>query len=178
MVFLRYVLFLVLLTGCMRNVQTEKRFSQRDEDQASSCFSPDETCDSLLVEFIRSAKKSVDVAVFDVTHPQIVHELLVAARRIPVRIVVDRRQARGKHSLVSTFVKAGANVRAGVQRGIMHHKFIIVDGEKLETGSFNFTVGASQRNQENQVYLNREDLVRRYQERFEKIWKESRDLRS
>ncbi len=137
------------------------------------CFSPDEDCDIKFVKFIQSAKKSLDIAVYDVTHPKIVHEILVAAKRMPVRVLVDRRQSKGEHSLVSTLIKGGADVRLGVQRGIMHHKFTIVDGTRLETGSFNYTVGASAKNQENQIYLSDPAVVARYRTRFDQRWKDS-----
>ena len=141
------------------------------------CFSPDEACDQKLAAFIQSAKKSVDVAVFDINLDQVVHQLLVQSKKIPVRILVDRRQARSKHSLVPLLIKGGAQVRLGYQRGIMHHKFVIVDSQRLMTGSFNFTNGAAFKNQENQVYLENPALLRRYQEQFQKSWKESKHPR-
>ncbi|MGZ3775108.1 MAG: phospholipase D-like domain-containing protein [Pseudobdellovibrionaceae bacterium] len=137
------------------------------------CFSPDEHCDVKLYKFIQSAKTSIDVAIFDVTLDKFVHELLVAAQKIPVRIIVDKRQAEGKRSLVSTLIKAGANVRYGKQRGIMHDKFTILDGKMLETGSFNYTNHASAANQENQIYLSTPSVVERYKVRFERMWKEA-----
>lgn len=141
-----------------------------------SCFSPDGGCDEELVSLIRKSKKRLDIAVFDVTHPQIVHEILLASKRSQVRILVDRRQSKGKHSLVSTLIRAGLPVRSGKQRGIMHHKFVIVDGEELETGSFNFSVGATKKNQENQVYLRDPQVVKRFESQFEKMWSEARVL--
>ena len=139
------------------------------------CFSPDEACDQKLATFIRSAKKSIDVAVFDINLDQVVHQLLVQSKKIPVRILVDRRQARGKHSLVPLLIKGGAQVRLGYQRGIMHHKFVLIDGNRLMTGSFNFTNGAAFKNQENQVYLDDSILVARFNERFKKSWRESKN---
>src|SRR3954469_19205404 len=65
------------------------------------CFSPDEPCDLKLIKFVQSAEKSIDVAIFDITLDKLVHEILVASRKIPVRIVIDRRQSKGAHSLVS-----------------------------------------------------------------------------
>ena len=138
----------------------------------SVCFSPDGNCDEKLWTFLQSAKKSLDVAVFDLTHEKIVHEILVASRRVPVRVVVDRRQSKGPHSLVSTLVKAKVPVRFGRQRGVMHHKFAIVDGTALETGSFNFTDSASRRNRENQLYVAEPAIVGAYQKEFERLWEE------
>lgn len=139
----------------------------KDEE---ACFSPDEPCDIKLLKFIDSAQSSIDIAIYDINLDQLVHHLLVKAQKIPVRIVVDRRQAKGGHSLVPTLIKAGANVRYGHQRGIMHNKFVIVDGKMVEIGSFNYTNHATRSNQENQVYLTKSSVVERYKKRFEKIW--------
>jgi hypothetical protein len=167
----------IAIAACTNQVKRGTPFEKvRSVSEGNSCFSPDEACDEKLIEFIRSAQQSLDIAVFDITHPQIVHEILVSARRIPVRILVDKRQSREPHSLVSTLIRAGAHVRVGHQRGIMHHKFILLDHRAVETGSFNFTNSASFKNQENQVYLNDPSLVERFRKRFEKMWNDGRDL--
>ncbi len=123
-----------------------------------------------LWKFIQSAQASLDVAIYDINHPKIVHEILVASKRIPVRVLVDKRQAKGNHSLVDLLIKAGANVRYGRQRGIMHNKFTIVDGKRVEIGSFNYTMHATESNNENQIYLAVPAVVDRYKKRFEDIW--------
>lgn len=134
------------------------------------CFSPDEHCDVKLYKLIQTAQKSIDIAIYDINLDKLVHEILVASKKIPVRIVVDRRQSKGDHSLVSLLIKAGAKVRYGKQRGIMHDKFTVIDGKMIETGSFNYTNHASVANQENQVYLTTPAIVDRYKIRFEKMW--------
>ena len=134
------------------------------------CFSPEGNCDVKLWKFIQGAKASLDVAVFDLTHDKIAHEIMVASKRIPVRVIVDRRQAKGQYSDIKTLIKAGVDVRLGQQRGIMHNKFSIVDGKMIQTGSFNYTDGASTKNNENQIYLSTPGIVQRYRERFEEMW--------
>lgn len=135
-----------------------------------TCFSPDESCDAKLVNFVGGAKQSIDMAIYDINLDQLVHQLAVQSKKLKVRIVVDRRQSKGSHSLVSTLIKAGVEVRYGHQKGIMHNKFVIIDGKNLELGSFNYTNHATKANQENQLYLFSAPVVARYQERFEKIW--------
>jgi phosphatidylserine/phosphatidylglycerophosphate/cardiolipin synthase-like enzyme len=137
------------------------------------CFSPDENCDIKIVKFIQSAKKSLYIAIFDLTHDQIAHEILVASKKVPVRVVADRRQAKTEHSLVKLLIKGGVQVCYGRQRGIMHDKFTLVDGSMVETGSFNYTSGATSKNNENQIYLNHPQVIDRYKKRFEKIWNEA-----
>jgi phosphatidylserine/phosphatidylglycerophosphate/cardiolipin synthase-like enzyme len=137
------------------------------------CFSPVEPCDTKLVKFIDTATASIDVAVFDITLDQVAHHLLVASKKIPVRVVADRRQGKGQHSLVKTLVKGGVPVRFGRQRGVMHNKFTLIDGKAVETGSFNYTNNASENNNENQIYLFDPQVVERYKKRFEEIWAEA-----
>jgi phosphatidylserine/phosphatidylglycerophosphate/cardiolipin synthase-like enzyme len=134
------------------------------------CFSPDEPCDIKLIKFIESAQKTIDVAIYDLNLDQLAHQLLVASKKLKVRILVDRRQAKGPHSLVPLLIKAGAQVRYGRQRGIMHNKFAVVDGRMVELGSFNYTNHASRANNENQIYLANPAIVERYEKRFENIW--------
>ena len=136
------------------------------------CFAPSEPCDVKLYKFVQSAQKSLDVAIFDLNLDKLVHDILVQSKKIPVRVVVDRRQAKSDHSLVPLLIKAGVQVRIGRQRGIMHNKFVIVDGRLVETGSFNYTNGAAFKNNENQVYLGSPTVVERYRKQFERIWNE------
>jgi phosphatidylserine/phosphatidylglycerophosphate/cardiolipin synthase-like enzyme len=139
-----------------------------------TCFAPDEPCDTKLIKFVQSAQKSLDVAIFDVNLDKLVHEIIVQSKKLPVRVVVDRKEAKGgdKGTLVPLLLKAGVTVKYGHQRGIMHDKFVIVDGKVIETGSFNYTNGAAFKNNENQVYLATPSIVTRYQNRFEKLWAE------
>jgi phosphatidylserine/phosphatidylglycerophosphate/cardiolipin synthase-like enzyme len=139
-----------------------------------TCFAPDEPCDAKLTKFVQSAQKSLDIAIFDFNLDKLVHEILVQSKKVRVRLVVDRKQAKGgdRNTLAPVLIRAGAQVKYGHQRGIMHNKFIIVDGKMLETGSFNFTNGAAFKNNENQVYLATPSIIERYQMRFEKLWTE------
>src|SRR5581483_7049881 len=98
---------------------------------------PDEPCDEKLLKFIDGAKTSLDVAIYDVNLRELVDKLIEKAKKIPVRMIVDRGQSKGKHSAVKKLLAAGVELRFGHQRGtgFMHNKFVVVDGERLETGS-------------------------------------------
>lgn len=144
----------------------------RPHDQ-EVCFSPAGSCDLKLVALIRSARKSIDVAIYDINLPALINELLLQANKIPVRILVDRRQSKEEHSRVPSLMQHGANVRYGRQRGIFHNKFTIVDGNMVETGSFNYTRNASSNNSENQVYLASPVIVNQYLHHFEELWQKA-----
>jgi phosphatidylserine/phosphatidylglycerophosphate/cardiolipin synthase-like enzyme len=166
----------LLLAGCVRNIkESNAKVGASFTGEVTTCFSPSEACDERLIEFIESAKKSLELAIFDITHTEITNAIIRASKRVSVRLVVDKRQSREPRSLVDLLRKAGVPLRFGRQKGIMHHKFCIVDGKKVETGSFNYTFSASFKNQENQVYLSDAESVERYHSLFEKVWKSSRE---
>jgi len=53
----------------------------------------------------------------------------------------------------------------------MHHKFVVIDGRVLLTGSFNWTRQAISGNQENLLALTNKRIVSLYRQEFDKLWK-------
>lgn len=136
-----------------------------------SCFSPDEPCDKRIIQFINSAKRTLEIAVFSFTHAGIAKAIVKAQERgVKVRMVVDRDQSRGKTSQVDFVMKSGIPLKFGNQEGSMHHKFTIVDRNWLQTGSYNYSYAATSYNAENQIYLKDPELVLKYREGFENLW--------
>jgi phosphatidylserine/phosphatidylglycerophosphate/cardiolipin synthase-like enzyme len=72
-----------------------------------------------------------------------------------VRVVVDKSNATARYSAATFLANQGVQVRVDYRYAIMHDKFIEVDGETLETGSFNFTSAAEKKNAENVLVLQR-----------------------
>ena len=159
------------LVAAVKDVAEEKLIPAPKDNEV--CFSPIERCDVKLSKFIESAEKSLDVAVYDINNDMIVHQILVKSKKIPVRVIVDRRQSKGDHSAVKLLKKAGVNFRYGKQRSIFHHKFTIVDGLRIQTGSFNYTFNATKNNNENQIYLSLPEIVNRFKSRFDEMWIEA-----
>jgi phosphatidylserine/phosphatidylglycerophosphate/cardiolipin synthase-like enzyme len=141
-----------------------------------TCFSPDEPCAEKLLQFINSAEKTLDMAIYSINLDDLVESLIKKSEKIKVRIVCDRVQAHGAKSKVHYLLENGVNIRYGKQKGIMHDKFSIVDNKMIETGSFNYTNHASTSNQENQLYLANQSVVDRYRDRFEQIWETSTEI--
>lgn len=52
----------------------------------------------------------------------------------------------------------------------MHHKFALLDGRKLITGSLNWTMTAVQSNKENVIVTEEPELVQPYMDEFNKLW--------
>ena len=80
------------------------------------------------------------MAAYDFTSKPISLALLDASKHgIDVKIVVDKSNATSRYTAATFLANQGVPVRIDYKYAIMHDKFIVVDGEIVETGSFNFT---------------------------------------
>lgn len=129
-------------------------------------FSPDDQLTKKFIELIRGAKKSLIGAIYLISDKSIATEFIAAKERgVAVRLVVDPMctQNYGKAHLlaqhgVQTFVYMPTCVAKDWKEffgndPIMHNKFLVVDGQLLWTGSYNWTVAANRKNQENALLL-------------------------
>jgi phosphatidylserine/phosphatidylglycerophosphate/cardiolipin synthase-like enzyme len=161
--------------GAFENALTEPStgpsLSGAEPKNHDVCFSPAESCDQKLIAFLGSARKRIDIAIYSFTHRGILQALIDAKNRgVAIRMIADRSQSTGVHSELDAAREAGIEVKIGNVRGIMHDKFTLVDSQRLETGSFNYTAGATAMNAENQVYLFDGEIVARFSKNFEALW--------
>src|ERR1039458_777445 len=102
-------------------------------------FSPDRGATELVVRTIESAKKTVRVAAYSFTSKPIAQALLADAKRgVDVKVVVDKSQSAARYTAATILTNQGIPVRVDYRYAIMHDKFIVVDGETVEEGSFNY----------------------------------------
>ena len=138
--------------------------------QVFTYFSPGSDTISPLLREIKSAEQSIHFMAFAFTH-----DTLGSAMRdrfksgIDVQGVFEKRQV-DKYSEFETMKKAGLPVILDRNRGTMHHKVIVIDGETVITGSYNFSKNAEERNDENLLIIkgNRE-IAAAYLAEFAKI---------
>ncbi len=134
----------------------------------------DRVADRVIVA-INQTRKSLHVAIFDLTHAEIAAVIEAAHRRgVDVRIVADDRQAHEPHSEIPYLRSRGIPVRLSRgyrgNRSIMHNKFAVFDGRVAETGSFNWTTSAEGYNFENAIFISDPAVVARFESEFERIW--------
>jgi len=138
-------------------------------------FSDSDRVADRIIAAINHTKSSLDLAIFDLTHPAITAALEDAQRRgVRIRIVADQRQAEGTHSEIPFLTQRGIPVRRsrGYQgdRSLMHNKFAVFDSRLAVTGSFNWTTSADSYNFENAVFISDPAAVARFAEAFERLW--------
>jgi phosphatidylserine/phosphatidylglycerophosphate/cardiolipin synthase-like enzyme len=126
-----------------------------------ACFAPPlaGSCDPVVtvLQAIDSARKTIRVQMYSLTLQEIVNKLATAKRRgVDVRVIVDLsqyRQDRNDSIRVSNLAGAGIPVLFDTVPGLMHNKVMVIDGETVLTGSFNYTWSAEHWNAENLLVL-------------------------
>ncbi|MDO8634220.1 MAG: phospholipase D family protein [archaeon] len=138
-------------------------------------FCPEDNCADHLIEKIDSATSTIDIAVYSFTHDEIADALIRAGERgVKVRVLVDFTQSQNKYSEDERLGKNGTEVKTVRKSGgIMHNKFIVIDGALVGTGSFNYSRNADESNDENLVFLSDAKTAKKYLEEFGEIWAET-----
>jgi phosphatidylserine/phosphatidylglycerophosphate/cardiolipin synthase-like enzyme len=138
-------------------------------------FSPGGSALQVVLDSIASAKTSILVACYEFTSRDIAEALEAAAHRgVKVRIVADYKAAQGKYSQIRVMLAAGIPIRLDRKYAIMHDKFIVLDGDAVETGSFNYTDAAAKHNAENALWQwGVKELAAAYAAEWERLWAES-----
>jgi len=134
-------------------------------------FSPGDDCLDAILRLLNQARQTAVICVFTITDDRVSRAILDAhARKVSVRIVTDNEKAEDLGSDIERFEASGIPVRVDRSPFHMHHKFAIVDGRSLLTGSYNWTRGAANDNEENLIVTDDPRLVLPFVETFERLW--------
>lgn len=97
---------------------------------------------------IRSASRTLQIALFTLTHKGLTEELIHAQKRgVAVTVVIDMHSAVGASSSSIEALKAsGIRVLKAQGAQLLHHKFVYIDQHTLVTGSANWTKAAFTKN--------------------------------
>ena len=137
-------------------------------------FSPHEGAEKLVLKVIGSARSEIRMMTYSLTSAPVVEALIAARRRdVDVAIVSDYKNnvaddKSGKaRAALSALVNAGCRVRTISIYPIHHDKVIVADRETVETGSFNYSDAAANKNSENVMVVWRNtELAKGYLEHW------------
>ncbi len=142
-----------------------------DGTEIFTYFSPHTDTIRPLLETIRSAKTSIHFMAFSFTHDMIGGAIRNRFESgVDVQGVFESRQVDDRYSEYNAMKDARIPVSLDENRGAMHHKVIVIDGETVITGSYNFSKNAENNNNENLLIIkgNRE-IAAAYLAEFERI---------
>ena len=140
---------------------------------------PQRSAERLVKKIIDSANSTIVLAAYQMTSKPIADALCnAAARGVAVTAVLDQKSnphERG-HSKRDYLSECGVAVMGNARYPIMHDKFIVVDGLHVETGSFNYSFAAAERNAENAIVVwNNPMMAKQYESEFARLFDEAYD---
>lgn len=129
--------------------------------------------DQALTDAIDSAKASVDLAVYAFNLWSIRDALLRAYERgLRLRMVIESDNILAPE--VDNLVRAGIPVVGDRREPLMHHKFVVIDGWEVWTGSMNLTLGSAYVDHNNLLRLRSPEVAADFQREFEEMFLEDR----
>lgn len=141
-------------------------------------FSPSGTSLPLVLKAINSAKSSICMATYSFTSAPVAKALVEAQKRgVTIKIVSDEKGNSNKYTATRYLANQGLDVRLNGNYAIMHNKFIVVDNQTVETGSFNYSAGAVDKNAENVVVMwNYPDVASKYATECNRLYNEAQAI--
>ena len=135
-------------------------------------FSPKGGTSKELLRLIKAAKGNIAVAAYAFSTKYLGKALSEALKRgVKVRIILDWDIARKAYSIDEWLSGEGIDLRfIDVKGGSLHHKFMIIDGKILMTGSYNFTNESEFRNHEAAIFTNNKALIQSFAAEFDRLW--------
>ena len=101
----------------------------------------DRTIQNMILDDLRGAKKTIDVATYNYTDTKTAQALIDAVHRgVAVRLVIDEDNAN--KNVVNDLRDGGVKVISAQSSGLMHAKYIIIDGKIVISGSANMTLSS------------------------------------
>jgi len=139
-------------------------------ERVSIFFSPNGGAAAAVVVELNDAKKSLSIAAYTITHPDISLAIIRAHERgVKVRVIVDPTLAGASYSAATPLMNAGIPVLVERGSGLLHHKLAIIDGKTIITGSMNWSRAGDETNSEDLVIIRDKTIAESYLEHFEKL---------
>ena len=140
-------------------------------------FSPGNEIKDEISKLLRDATSTVDLCIFTITDHELARQIIACHKRgVKVRIITDDEKTTAKGSEIFKFEKAGIPIKTDHSRYHMHNKFGIIDKRIAITGSFNWTYTATKHNQENLLATSKFEIVKQYNDEFERLWEDLFDF--
>jgi phosphatidylserine/phosphatidylglycerophosphate/cardiolipin synthase-like enzyme len=130
-----------------------------------------------LVTELGKAQATLDIAIYSLTHPDIVQAIIEAKKRgVNVRIITDQTEAKNKTqgAALQSIKSAGILIKQNTHSGLMHLKVSIIDNKEFTSGSFNYSNAASTTNDEVLIIDQDPKLALKWDQEFESMWNDTK----
>lgn len=142
---------------------TSPRYPDQPEDHHGGL-------DEKLAAAIAQAQSTIDIAVYKLDLDTVTEALIAAHKRgVRVRLVTDTEYV--DEMAIRRLKSAGIPVVDDRRNSLMHDKFVVIDGNVVWTGSWNFTINGTYRNNNGVIVITSPALAENYITEFEEMFK-------
>ena len=123
-----------------------------------------------ILDALDEAKATIDVSVAWFTNPNLQKKLLEKKKEgCKIRVMIDANYTNQKHGVdLSPF---DYKIVTAERKGIMHHKYCVIDNNITIHGSYNWTTNAETKNNEEvSIHKNDVNFASQYTKEFNRIW--------
>jgi len=154
---------------------TPNQVTQFEGAAVETYFSPDDGVAAHILNLLNDAKESIHFMAFSFTSDElgaVIREK--AAEGLTVAGVMEAEQVKSNIGTeFDPFAHTRLDVHLDGNDGLMHHKIMIIDGEIVITGSYNFSRSAETRNDENMIFIYNREIAELFLQEFEKVYKQA-----
>jgi len=135
-------------------------------------FSPDDHVQSAILPLLQNAQSSIYFMAYSFTADPLGEAIRQrAAAGVKVSGVMEADQvASNIGTEYDPFRAAGLDVHLDGNSGQMHHKVMIIDGEIVVVGSYNFTASAETTNDENVLIIYDSEIAAQFLHEFQRVY--------
>lgn len=148
--------------------ETENSLFYINNAKIENYFCPEDWCANKVLAALNNASNSIYFMTFSFTHNQIGDMILKKHNQgLDVKGVFEKTQISrySEYEKLSSFSKKDNNSYN------MHHKVFIIDNRTVITGSFNPTLSADIKNDENLLIIENQEIADRFLEEFGVVYK-------
>lgn len=169
---------------------SKKMSTDNSPDDIQVLFSPDHNVRERLLSFIANEQKSIKIAAFSFTDPEITDALCAARKKgVTVGVITDPNSLQDRGGKIGILCESGIEVRVynanyakNTAPSYMHHKFVIFQENEndlpvLWTGSLNLTKSACNKNQENVTIIRDAKTIADFIAQYEILLERSKSYR-
>ncbi|HIE28300.1 TPA: DUF1669 domain-containing protein [Candidatus Poribacteria bacterium] len=126
--------------------------------------------DEMLVRKLNMAQRTIDAALHELDS-EVITDALVKAHKRGVKVRVVTETGYMTEDSIKQIQRAGMQVVNDMGRsGLMHDKFIVIDGRYSWTGSFNTTDNGAYKNNNNAIFIDSYAIAKNFETEFEEMF--------
>ena len=129
----------------------------------------DRTIQNMILDEIKRAEKTIDLATYNYTDTKTSGALIDAVHRgVKVRVVVDEDNANKR--VIGDMRDGGVGIIIAESSGLMHAKYIIIDGKVVISGSANMTLNSFSEDNNFMIRMESEEAAAIFTDEFEEMY--------